>query len=58
MESRNEKHLSVAELGKLVPAVRYLLAAGRSVGSIERDLVQAHGLTKHDLKDLWELVTL
>jgi hypothetical protein len=57
VESRTEKHLTVTELGKLVPTVRHLLAVGRSAGAIERDLVQTHGLTKQDLKDLWDLVT-
>lgn len=55
MESRNEKHLSVDQLMRLVITVRFLSSCGRTRDQIEADLVQSHGLTRTDLTALFKL---
>lgn len=56
MESKNEMHLSLDKLVKLVKTVKFLVGAGRPEEQINEDLKQCHGLTENDLKKLWELV--
>lgn len=55
MESRNEKHVSMDQLMRLVATVRFLTAAGRTEQSIAEDLAQSHGLTNSDIKALFKL---
>jgi hypothetical protein len=56
MESRNERHLTMEQLHRLVLTVRTLIACGRSIEQVTRDLIQSHGLTKNDVADLTKLV--
>lgn len=56
MESRNEKHLSMDQIVKLVSTVRFLLAVGRPEAQIRQDLIQSHGLTQQDLACLFGMV--
>lgn len=55
MESKNEKHVTIDQLMRLVITVKFLLACGRTEQQIAEDLIQSHGLTPMDIKQLMRL---
>lgn len=57
MESKNEKHLDMDQLIKLVRTARFLLASGRREEQVVADLMQSHGLTVNDVQTLFKLIS-